>query len=168
MYGGIIPSGQPVAQKVLNRARRFWMIAKAMPKDVDAMKKVADASRYELGFILRVQMQEAVEENRAFVTIINNKVVGFVIYRHRKKDLQTTLGEICISQEYRGQGLGKELIRALVQECSNQSRAYIQLKCPVGLHANKFYEHLGFRCISTQPGKSRSLNVWVLDIKKEM
>jgi GNAT superfamily N-acetyltransferase len=141
------------------------MIAKAQLQHIDAMKVLADANRYELGFILRVQIQEAIEENRALVTVINNKVVGFVIYRHRKKDLQTTLAEICIAQPYRGQGLGRKLIQALIQECSSLCRSHILLKCPVGLESNKFYENLGFQCVSTQAGKSRSLNIWVLDIK---
>src|SRR5687768_18471309 len=102
------------------------MIAKATTQHVDAMKSVADANRFELGFTLRVQIQEAVEQDRALVTTIENKVVGFVIYRHRKRDMQTTLAEICISQEYRGQGLGKQLVTALVQECSSLTRSCIR------------------------------------------
>jgi ribosomal protein S18 acetylase RimI-like enzyme len=137
------------------------LIIKATPQHVDAMKIMADANRSELGFTLRAQIQEAIEQNRAFVALIDKKLVGFVIYRHRKRDLQTTLAEICISQDYRGRGLGKGLIEALVQECLKMSRAFIQLKCPVDLPANKFYERLGFRNISSESGKSRRLNIWV-------
>lgn len=142
------------------------MIDKAKHQHIDAMKALADANRSELGFILRAQIQDAIEQNRAFIACIENRLVGFVIYRHRKKDLQTTLAEICISKEHRKQGLGKELINALILESSALSRSHIQLKCPVGLPANQFYEKLGFSCVSTQPGKSRNLNIWIFELHK--
>lgn len=136
------------------------MISRASHQDIDGIKILADTNRSELGFILRVQIQEAVDQDRILVSIVESKLIGFVIYRHRKRDLQTTLAEICVSQDYRGRGFGKELIDALMQECFNMSRSFIQLKCPVGLPANTFYEKLGFLHVSTEPGKSRKLNVW--------
>ena len=136
------------------------MITKATVKDTDSIKKIADANRKELGFILRVQIQEAIDQKRIFIEIIDHRILGFVIYRHRKKDLQTTLAEICVAEEYRGQGVGRRLINALSNECEEKSRSFIQLKCPVDLPSNNFYKSLGFSYISTELGKSRKLNVW--------
>lgn len=142
------------------------LIIKANIEYVDLIKKIADANRHELGFTLRIQIQEAVEQDRVLVSLIEGKLVGFLIYRHRKKDTQTTLAEICISKEFRGEGIGRELVNALINESKKMSRSYIQLKCPVGLYANEFYKQLGFHCIATQPGKTRSLNVWRIQIDK--
>jgi len=140
------------------------LISKPAVRDIDAIKSVADANRNELGFILRVQIQEAVEQKRIMVATVEDKITGFIIYRHRKKDLQTTVAEICILKNYRGQGLGRELIDALVQECNRISRSYIQLKCPIDLPANEFYKRLGFCFVAIEPGKSRKLNIWRLQI----
>jgi ribosomal protein S18 acetylase RimI-like enzyme len=140
------------------------LITRATVKDTDSIKKIADANRKELGFIMHVQIQEAIEQKRIFIEIIDQNILGFVIFRHRKRDLQTTLAEICVAKEYRGQGIGKRLINALSNECEEKSRSFIQLKCPVDLPSNNFYKNIGFTYISTEPGKTRKLNVWRINI----
>jgi ribosomal protein S18 acetylase RimI-like enzyme len=136
------------------------VIYKSVPHHVDAIKAIADANRAELGFILRAQIEEAVVQDRVFIALIDQEVVGFVIYRHRKKDLQTTIADICVAEKYRGQGVGKNLIDALLKESAQKFRAFIQLKCPANLPANDFYRKFGFYFISAEPGKSRMLNIW--------
>lgn len=136
------------------------MITRAIIDHIDAIKALADANRNDLGFILRMQIQEAVEQNRTLVAIVDKQVVGFVIYRHRKNDLQTTLAEICVAKNYRGQGIGTGLMDALVSESTLKSRLFIQLKCPENLPANDFYSKYGFCLSSVEPGKSRRLNIW--------
>lgn len=128
--------------------------------DVQSAKLLADASRDAIGFINRQKFEEAATQQRGFVALENGQVVGFVLYRHRKLDHQTTLSEICVKKDYRGQHIGERLVNALVQECIEKSRHFIQLKCPSDLPANKFYEQMGFELSTTEKGKKRSLNVW--------
>lgn len=133
-------------------------------RDVDAIKQIADANRHALGFLPRVKVLEAIDSNRVMALWTPEELAGFVIYRHRKTDRQTTLSDICVATKWRGLKGGKRLVDALYAECVNFERDFILLKCPEDLPANHFYESAGFRCIRTEVGRTRQLNVWQLDI----
>jgi ribosomal protein S18 acetylase RimI-like enzyme len=137
---------------------------KATAEQVPSMKRIADANRDELGFVNRAKLSQVVTEGRAIVALCDNEVFGFVIFRHRKTDTQTTLSEICLEQGFRGQGYGRGLIDALYSDCIQHSRSYIRLKCPVDLAANAFYERVGFQKVGTEVGRVRQLNIWDLPI----
>lgn len=155
----MVLSGQPVAQKV-----KMITLRHIQDIDIQTAKLVADASRDAIGFITRQKFEEAAKQQRGFVALENTQVVGFVLYRHRKLDQQTTLSEICVHKDYRGQHIGERLVNALVQECTKKSRQFIQLKCPTDLPANAFYKQLGFELSATEKGKKRSLNIWRLPL----
>jgi len=138
--------------------------SKATTRHISAMKAIADANRDEVGFINRAKLVQVVEEDRIIVAILKRKVVGFVTFRHRKTDTQTTLSEICLDQSVRGLGYGRGLINALYQDCISHCHTFIRLKCPVDLAANSFYEHAGFQKVATEAGKIRQLNVWELPV----
>ena len=129
---------------------------------ISEVKYLADTNRDSLGFNTRRKFEEVVEQSRGMVAIDNNDVIGFVIYRHRKIDNQTTLSEICVHQGHRGRRIGEQLLSALIHECETKSRVFIQLKCPIDLPANKFYKQSGFELFGTEQGKKRPLNVWRL------
>lgn len=131
-------------------------------EDLKYVKSLADNNREALGFNTQQKFKEVIEQGRGFVALENKKVVGFVIYRHRKIDTQTTLSEICVAQDYRGHSIGTKLVKTLIQDALQKSRSCIQLKCPVNLPANEFYRKLGFKLIAIENGKRRQLNVWQL------
>lgn len=139
-------------------------IREVKESDIDCIKHIADENRSSLGFMPRKKLEEIADQQRAFVAWYDGSVVGFVVFRHRKRDLQTTLSEICVQHEYRGQGIGADLIQSLIRDCDQRNRAYIQLKCPIDLPANKFYKHVGFDLHMIEDGKKRKLNVWRLAI----
>lgn len=136
----------------------------AQPDDIDSIKKLADTNKQALGFLPRIKVLEAIGSKRVMVLWTPEELGGFVIYRHRKTDRQTTLSDICVAAKWRGRKGGKLLIDALYTECVNFERDFILLKCPQELPANHFYESIGFRRIRTEAGRARQLNVWQLDI----
>lgn len=142
-------------------------VRQATDSDLQDIKRIAGANRHELGFLPIPKLQEAVDRQNLLVAGNETQLTGFVIYRHRKKDRQTTLYDICVDREWRNQGLGRKLVEALRSECQNQHRKFIQLKCPVDLVANSFYQHLGFRHIGIEHGKVRQLNIWRLQLLEE-
>ena len=147
-------SGQLVAQNdAMNEIRDI------RAEDISSVKAIADANRVALGFNTRKRFEEIVQQERGFVAIADNRVIGFLIFRHRKADLQTTLSDICVHQEYRDRHIGKQLITTLLQECMKKSRSFIQLKCPANLAANEFYRKLGFELHAIEAGKKLNLNV---------
>lgn len=132
----------------------------ALMTDLESIKENADANRDYLGFVPRAKLTEAIQNQRVLVAADNNTLYGFIVFRHRKVDLQTTLSEICVSASERRKRIGQTLFMELIKECRELQRSFLQLKCPVDLPANTFYEEMGCQKHSMEKGKRRYLNVW--------
>jgi len=127
--------------------------------DLDAIKRIADANKDTLGFVLRPALAENIARQWVLVAEEGSRILGFCNFRHRR-DGQTTIYEICVSKDERGCGIGRAMIEALVKEC----HSCIRLKAMQGTAANGFYQHLGFELVGTEQGKKRALNVWTISI----
>jgi ribosomal protein S18 acetylase RimI-like enzyme len=132
--------------------------------DTNTIKAIADANRDALGFLPAAKVREAINRQQTFVAIVQGEIVGFVIYRHRIRDQQTTLYDICVKQTWRKKGVGQALLTTLQTECKQKERALIQLKCPTSLPANLFYAKFGFDKVGVDAGKKQALNIWELPI----
>lgn len=133
--------------------------------DLDAVKQIADQNRASLGFINRGRFIEAADKHACLVAVENDYVVGFVIFHHRKRDLQTTLYDICVRASHRRQGVGTILVQALIDECRSKRRTWIVLKCPDGSPANQFYSAIGFEHVAVVKGRVKDLHVWEYSVK---
>ncbi len=138
-------------------------IRKATLNDLDEIKALADANRYELGFVLRPALIRSINRKEVFVAE-NKSIMGFVEYHHRR-DSQTTIYHIVVCKTYRRVGVGRALINAVIEEAKKFNKKYILSKCPIDLPANKFYEHLGFENSGISNGKNRKLVVWIKKLK---
>lgn len=149
----------------MNGRKQIW-IRKATEKDIDKIKLIADANRDAIGFVLRPKIEFALKRGELLVaTTRNGRVIGFVNYHHRR-DVQTTLYEICVKKEHRKNGVGRKLIRALIEESKTVGKKKILLKCPESLKANGFYRKLCFKNIAKENGRKRRLNVWTLYLEE--
>jgi GNAT superfamily N-acetyltransferase len=137
------------------------VIRPAVQADLDAIKLLADVHKHELGFVLRPAIAKSIVQGEVFVAEIGEDLVGFVEYHHRR-DNQTTLYHIAVRSDHRKQGIGRRLVDTLVQQAVGKDKDVIQLKCPIDLEANRFYEKMGFICSEIQPSKQRELAVWRL------
>lgn len=124
-------------------------ICKATISDIDHIKQVASRYKKELGFILRPALVDAVKRGELLYSPL-----GAFCHWHRRRDNVSVIYEICVPDEARGQGLGRAMVDQLPRP--------IRLKCPVDNESNGFYRHLGFELVTTEPGKKRELNVWLL------
>lgn len=86
------------------------------------------------------------------------------LHYHARMDRVTTIHEIVVAPEYRGRGIGRRLVERLRGICVQRGQHTIRAKCPEDLPANGFYARLGFRCVRTEPGRKRALNVWELSV----
>ena len=143
------------------------VIRKATQEDLDAIKALADTHRYELGFVRRPALAEAVDRREVLVAYDCQDLVGFAEYRHRQ-DAQTTMYHIVVKQEYRGQGIGRALMEALRDEAQFEGKQVVRLKCPADLAANCFYKSVGYRLVGEETGKRRSLIIWELPIQPSL
>lgn len=141
-----------------------YFIRKANSDDITSLKVLVDQHRYQLGFVLKSALQTSIDRSELFVAVDkNDSLLGFVQYRQRK-DGQTTLYNIVVNQEFRGEGIGQNLINALVNEVKESGQKVIMLKCPVDLPSNDFYRLYGFKLVSVEEGKKRPLQIWSLSL----
>jgi ribosomal protein S18 acetylase RimI-like enzyme len=138
-------------------------VRKATHDDLDAIKCLADKHRVELGFVLRPALAKSIERGEVFVAENSEGIVGFVEYRHRQ-DEQTTLYHIAVQHDHRQISIGRQLVQALFSEAGQREKRHVQLKCPIDLEANEFYERLGFSQLGIQHGRKRDLVVWQIPI----
>lgn len=136
------------------------IVCDAEIEHIDGVKVLADANRDIFGFITRPAFYEALQGKQLIVALRNHDVIGFLRYHHRKRDKQTTLYDICVTAEARGQGVGQCMLDLLLDRCRSHCRDKVVLKCPVLLTANSFYARNGFVCTGTLEGKQRQINVW--------
>ncbi|MBI5668050.1 MAG: GNAT family N-acetyltransferase [Chloroflexi bacterium] len=137
-------------------------VRKATIEDLEAIKRLSDQHRAELGFVLKPALEKAILDGEVFVAVAP-QIVGFVHYHHRR-DSQTTLYHIVVNMEERRQGIGRALLSRLKVEATERGQSSILLKCPTELPANKFYEQCGYSHIDVEPGKHRRLNVWQISL----
>ena len=143
-----------------------FSVRKATSGDLDAIKRLADRHKAELGFVLRPALAKAIADRELFVAEVpQGPIVGFVHYHHRR-DQQTTLYHIVVNEDFRGIGVGQTLIHALSKEAARRGKTVILLKCPQNLSANRFYQKLGFTLSVVEKGKHRPLNVWALSVRE--
>lgn len=136
-----------------------FSIRKPTTEDLNEIKMLADQHKEELGFVLRPALEKAIVDQEIFVAEIDDRVVGFVHYHHRR-DQQTTLYHIAVDEPYRRLGIGQALLTALGDEAYSLNKALVLLRCPQNLPANHFYGKSGFTLLRVENGKRRALNVW--------
>jgi len=128
-----------------------------------AAKRLADQYKQELGFINRAILQKAIEAQSLLIAPLTREpasdLVGFVHF-YVRRDHIITLYSIAVASAHQGQGWGRQLFAALINEARTRQKSEIRLKCPAELSANDFYEHLGLQRLDCEAGKNRPLNVW--------
>jgi len=162
--GELRPRRQPRNTSLGGKAGGLTVRA-GLPDDIDAVKVIADQNRDELGFHTRLSFAESVARAELLVATLEGHPAGFLRFHHTKAG-HTTLREVAISSIFRGRGIGRKLILALISAAREIGAASIRLSCPVDLPANGFYRSLGFRRSHrrSKAGKSRPLYQWELPL----
>lgn len=88
---------------------------------------------------------------------------GGLCHYHCRLDGQTTICELIVLPERRGQGIGRRLIGSVIGIARQRACTSVLAKCPADLPANGFYEHLGFRLETVEQTRTgRKIHVWRL------
>lgn len=140
--------------------RAWWQGCRAWARwahagDVDAIKRIAQQYRDELGFVNRAALLESIQRMNLFVALVGKEIVGFANYRARR-DGMNVIYEIAADKAHRGQGIGRLLFEAVPSPR--------RLKCTVDNPANGFYRAMGMEYIGQEAGKKRALNVWEMTL----
>ena len=129
----------------------------------DQIKALADSERDGLGFIPESGLREAVQRGRVMALVNETRdetvVAGYIfhsgIHPHAK------VQQVCVSKDFRRNGVGSALIRRLVSELEAADFSTIRADVASDLqHALAFYAKNGFERIKTRAGgksKKRSI-----------
>lgn len=83
------------------------------------------------------------------------KIIGYIIYWHRRNEVQ--ISNIAISPDYRQLGVGEGVLRKVLPEMCHKGAEFVFLEVrPSNLAARRLYEKLGFTILGLRKGYYRS------------
>ena len=138
-------------------------VKKASPRDLPAIKALADANRDSLG---RAALERSIRCGQLVVACVAGQLVGFQSYYHRKRDLDTKLYYKCVAPAFRRRGIATLIVDEVVRESVSLGRRRLVLKCPEELPSNAFHRQYGFMLRGTENGRRRRLNIWELHLPR--
>lgn len=129
-----------------------YKIVNATIEDLEPIIKIWNKNNKVLGRYFKSDLIQQVEEKRLLVAKLDNEeVIGFCGMILKKKTFVLEIDGICISEEYRGNGIG----RAFIEKLKTFGRP-IELECVDGAENNKFYDRIA-RFVGTRTTKSGNM-----------
>lgn len=107
---------------------------------------------YSKEFLCPDGVKAAVRREQMLMAIINNEVVGAIRFYKKKTKNNISLYQYAISENYRGQGLFKKMLRTI-------HNVPIHAFCPIESEFNEFYHKTGWYLQET----GIKFKVWVFN-----
>lgn len=90
------------------------------------------------------------DNNLTFVAECEGNIVGFISVFIRKTILHTLpsalIEELVVDKNYRGKGIGKRLIEAVIKKCEELNIGEIEVSTEItNINAREFYKSMGFK-----------------------
>ena len=101
----------------------------------------------------REELAEDLEKpiSRYLVMLENEKLIGYAGFWLLMEEAHIT--NVAVLPEYRGQGLGKRLVKELIQLASDCGAKFMELECRVSNDvARRMYHNLGFLRVGLRKG----------------
>lgn len=126
------------------------------------IKILESKEELDLGFALRIEVfvkeqkvpieleldEKDYSENTVHIGYFNNdKLIGVARLIDMDKDV-IHIGRVVIDKEYRGQGIGRELIIGCETTAKNILKREIIIELSAQIQAEKFYESLGYNRVN--------------------
>ncbi len=121
----------------------YFVVRKAVLDDIDAIKRLADTHRHEVGFVVRASLIESCRREELFVasrqptechecggvgsTATESSVVAFV-QGYFRRDRQVTLHGIVVEPTCRRHGVGQALVVALIDDANRRAMQHVLLR----------------------------------------
>lgn len=104
------------------------------------------------------------EESLHLVALEKRQVIGCVLFHPESKE-SGRLYQLAVSQEYRGQGFGRQMVTALEKELVKRGVREVHLQAKD--EAVEFYRSLGFRPIAISEHRTPSFQTLTKRLKHE-
>lgn len=132
-------------------------IRNAVPEDVQSLTELSNQLGYATNSAQtknRLQEILANQENCLYVGITNGKLVGWIhgFYALRlESDSFVEIGGLVVEENYRNQGVGKELVNAVRQWSESKNCGRIRVRCnSIRKESAIFYAKIGFSLTKEQ------------------
>ena len=132
--------------------------------DLEAVDELMKQHSRTLGFLPREALQSYLKKGSVLGAKTNvDQLVGYLLYGAYINYFRIT--HLCVSEEYRGQGIAKGLVNHLKESANTQK--IIRLTCRRDFPADSLWPKLGFVALGEKPSRSkeeRSLTTWQLTL----
>ena len=125
----------------------------------------------DLSFYPKVVFEREIENERILLALVNKQHAGYLYHGSIKGYKDLKIHQACIEYDLRGNWYGAGLVGTL-EDMGKIGYAHgISLRCGSDISANRFWELMGFKCVSIQAGgvrRMRDINVWYKQITPDM
>lgn len=126
-------------------------ITKLTSADCNDVDELMKRNSKTLGFLPQAVLIDYLERGLVLGAKVNdNRLVGYLLYARNSQRFRIT--HLCVSKDFRGQGIAKLLIRHLQDTTTTQT--VMQLKCRRDYIANDIWPKLGFVPLDDSQGRS--------------
>ena len=139
-------------------------ISKLTVADLDAVDGLMMPNTRTVAFLPRVVLAEYL--NKGWVlgaTTRNDRLIGYLLYGAYRDRFRVT--QLCVSDDFRGKGVAKQLIEALKTSATTQKM--IRLSCRNDFPAHSMWPKFGFIPVGEKRGRSEAghpLTLWRLTL----
>lgn len=133
---------------------------------VAQIQELADKNSSTLGFIPAQAYSQFAQERKIYCAISQDKVIGYVLFRHNRRMNKVVLVHVCIEPSFRKTGLACQLIDTVVNEYPLVRLVEARCRRDYGLDA--FWKNAGFHVAGECPGRSQEgsiLTIWQRQIQ---
>ena len=120
--------------------------------DVDAVDRLMKQNSDTLGFLPLVVLESYADAGTILgATTATGHLAAYLLYAGHRDRFRIT--HLCVSEQFRGQGLARRLIESLAAKATTQNT--LTLHCRNDFPAHRMWPTLGFIPESEKPGRSR-------------
>ena len=142
-------------------------VSKLTSDDLGAVDELMKRNSRTLGFLPREALRDYFKKGGALGVKSNNgELMGYLLYAETHKD-RFRIAQLCVSEDYRGQGIAKQLIDTLKRSATTQKVKVIRLHCRRDFPAHNMWRKLGFIPLGEKPSRSsveHVLTLWCLTL----
>ncbi len=135
-------------------------ISKLTSQDLGSVDKLMKRFSATLGFLPLVALRDYIERGGCLgAKTEDGRLIGYLLYG--KQPHRFRIIHLCVSEEYGGRGIARQLVEALKQDATSQK--IITLHCRRDFSAHKMWPKLGFVPTGDKPGRSLAqhpLTLW--------
>lgn len=118
--------------------------------DLAAVDSLMKKHSQTLGFLPTEALRDHLASGGVLGAKVDRTLVGYLLYTSNPRRFRIT--QLCVSEEFRGEGIARKLLEKLKQSASTQSS--IELNCRRDFPADAMWPRLGFVPIGEKPGRS--------------